>query len=225
MGCKPCDRGLRRAGRWFIAVRDAPVGEGARAVTITASRIGRRVNKWNFFCHQPVDADPRRARGRLKAASGGLFIKSWGLDRRSCHVATGPPFDAAMCEWSNRAKPLSFHFLSVCQESGAAQLAPVKGAGSIVIAWRPACARRSCSRKRRHSSSRRAPWPGPSQPVPCENIADTPHLRDGRRCRAVKFACHRRGGSADGRGIARHSAARRCAPIGTPPFVCASDPR
>jgi nitronate monooxygenase len=84
----------------------------------------------NYFCHKPVDADPKRAaRWKQRLAP---FYAEYGLDPNAeVPFANRAPFDAAMCELIEELKPevVSFHFGLPDQ----AFLRRVKAAGSIVI--------------------------------------------------------------------------------------------
>jgi nitronate monooxygenase len=65
----------------------------------------------NFFCHEPVDADPKReTQWKQRLAP---YYKELGLDPAApVNAANRAPFDAAMCELVEELKPevVSFHF-------------------------------------------------------------------------------------------------------------------
>ena len=70
---------------------------------------GRPINV-NFFCHRPPDADPageRRWKDRLCPTTG-----SWASTPRRRRTPNRAPFDEAMCEVVEEARPevVSFHF-------------------------------------------------------------------------------------------------------------------
>ena len=98
-------------------------------VNIIRHRVSAPINM-NYFCHRPVDADPKRAaRWKQRLAP---FYAEYGLDRNAeVPFANRAPFDAAMCELIEELKPevVSFHFGLPDQ----AFLKRVKAAGSIVI--------------------------------------------------------------------------------------------
>jgi nitronate monooxygenase len=98
-------------------------------VNIIRQRVSAPINM-NYFCHQPVDADPKRAaRWKQRLAP---FYAEYGLDPNAeVPFANRAPFDAAMCELVEELKPevVSFHFGLPDQ----ALLKRVKAAGSIVI--------------------------------------------------------------------------------------------
>src|SRR5882757_7713538 len=90
-------------------------------VNIIRQRVSAPVNM-NFFCHQAVDADPRREAGWKQRL--GPYYEELGLDPAA-------PVDAAMCELVEELKPevVSFHFGLPDQ----ALLRRVKAAGCVVI--------------------------------------------------------------------------------------------
>jgi nitronate monooxygenase len=98
-------------------------------VDIFRQRVGAPVNL-NFFCHQPVAADPgqeARWRRRLEA-----YYEELGLDPgASVAAANRAPFDAVMCELVEELRPevVSFHF----GLPDPALLARVKAAGARVM--------------------------------------------------------------------------------------------
>src|SRR6516164_10885698 len=105
------------------------VETGREQVNIIRQRVRAPINI-NFFCHQPVEADPVRGAGwrqRLAPYYGEL-----GLDPAApVNVANRAPFDAAMCALIEELKPevVSFHF-------GLPEptlLKRVKGAGCLVM--------------------------------------------------------------------------------------------
>src|SRR5450756_111382 len=79
-------------------------------VNIIRQRVSAPVNM-NFFCHQPVDADPtREARWKPRLAP---YYQELGLDPAApFNAANRAPFDAAACEVIEELKPevVSFHF-------------------------------------------------------------------------------------------------------------------
>ncbi|MEA2921854.1 MAG: nitronate monooxygenase [Bradyrhizobium sp.] len=98
-------------------------------VNIIRQRVAAPLNL-NFFCHKPVDADPKRAaRWKQRLAP---FYAEYGLDPNAeVPFANRAPFDAAMCELVEELKPevVSFHFGLPDQSL----LRRVKAAGSIVV--------------------------------------------------------------------------------------------
>jgi nitronate monooxygenase len=98
-------------------------------VNIIRQRVSAPINL-NFFCHEPVDADPRREaawRQRLTP-----YYKELGLDPTApINAANRAPFDAAFCEVVEEQKPeiVSFHF-GLPEPS---LLRRVKAAGCIVM--------------------------------------------------------------------------------------------
>jgi nitronate monooxygenase len=98
-------------------------------VNIIRQRVSAPVNL-NFFCHQPVDADPaREATWRKRLAP---YYRELGLDPAApINAANRAPFDAAFCEVVEELKPevVSFHFGLPDQ----ALLKRVKAAGCLVI--------------------------------------------------------------------------------------------
>ena len=99
-------------------------------VNIIRQRVSAPLNM-NFFCHKPVDADPRREAGWKQRLAP--YYKELGLDPAApINAANRAPFDGAMCEVVEELKPevVSFHFGLPDQ----ALLKRVKAAGSVVIA-------------------------------------------------------------------------------------------
>jgi nitronate monooxygenase len=98
-------------------------------VSIIRQRVSAPVNM-NFFCHKPVNADPKReAAWKQRLAP---YYEELGLDPAApINAANRAPFDAAMCELVEELKPevVSFHFGLPDQ----ALLRRVKAAGCIVI--------------------------------------------------------------------------------------------
>jgi nitronate monooxygenase len=98
-------------------------------VNIIRQRVSAPINM-NFFCHEPVEADPAREAGwkkRLEAYHGEL-----GLDPAApVNAANRAPFDAAFCEVVEELKPevVSFHF----GLPDRALLRRVKAAGCLVM--------------------------------------------------------------------------------------------
>jgi nitronate monooxygenase len=98
-------------------------------VNIIRQRVSAPVNM-NFFCHQPVDADPACEAGWKKYLDG--YHAELGLDPAApVNAANRAPFDAAMCEVVEQLKPevVSFHFGLPDQ----ALLKRVKAAGCLVM--------------------------------------------------------------------------------------------
>ena len=99
-------------------------------VNIIRQRVSAPVNM-NFFCHESVDADPKREAGwRQRLAP---YYQELGLDPAApINAANRAPFDAAMCELVEELKPeiVSFHFGLPDQTL----LRRVKSAGCVVIA-------------------------------------------------------------------------------------------
>src|SRR5215475_12783242 len=99
-------------------------------VNIIRQRVSAPVNM-NFFCHTPVDADPKREAG-WKARLG-AYYKELGLDPAApVNAANRAPFDEASCAVVEELKPevVSFHF----GLPAPALLKRVKAAGAIVMA-------------------------------------------------------------------------------------------
>ena len=98
-------------------------------VNIVRQRVSAPINL-NFFCHQPVDADPAREAGwkaRLTA-----YYEELGLDPAApINAASRAPFDEAFCALVEELKPevVSFHF----GLPDPALLKRVKAAGAIVL--------------------------------------------------------------------------------------------
>src|SRR5665213_4503028 len=86
------------------------VEKAREQVNIIRQRVSAPVNM-NFFCHQPVEADPQREAGwkeRLRP-----YYEEHGLDPAApVTAANRAPFDAAMCELVEELQPeiVSFHF-------------------------------------------------------------------------------------------------------------------
>ena len=98
-------------------------------VNIIRQRVSAPVNM-NFFCHEPVDADPRREAGWKKRLES--YYEELGIDPAApVNAANRAPFDAAMCEVVEELKPeiVSFHFGLPDQSL----LRRVKAAGCIVV--------------------------------------------------------------------------------------------
>lgn len=99
-------------------------------IGIIRQRVSAPVNL-NFFCHTPVDADPRREAGWRQRL--GSYYDELGLDPAApVNAANRAPFDAASCALVEELKPevVSFHF----GLPDAALLKRVKAAGAIVLA-------------------------------------------------------------------------------------------
>jgi nitronate monooxygenase len=105
------------------------VEKAREQVNIIRQRVSAPVNM-NFFCHKPVDADPKReAQWKRRLAP---YYKELGLDpAEPINAANRAPFDAAMCELVEELKPeiVSFHF----GLPDKALLKRVKAAGCVVI--------------------------------------------------------------------------------------------
>lgn len=98
-------------------------------VNIIRQRVSAPVNM-NFFCHEPVEADPEREAGWKRRLEP--YYRELGIDPSSpVNVANRAPFDAAMCAVVEELKPevVSFHFGLPDQ----ALLKRVKAAGCIVM--------------------------------------------------------------------------------------------
>src|SRR6266436_3690600 len=98
-------------------------------VSIIRQRVPAPVNM-NFFCHKPVDADPKReAQWKQRLAP---YYKELGLDPAApIAAANRAPFDAAMCELVEELRPeiVSFHF----GLPDRAMVKRVTAAGSLVM--------------------------------------------------------------------------------------------
>ena len=98
-------------------------------INIVRQRVSAPINL-NFFCHEPVDADPKREaawRQRLTP-----YYRELGLDPAApVSAANRAPFDAAFCEVVEELKPeiVSFHF----GLPDPSLLRRVKAAGCIVM--------------------------------------------------------------------------------------------
>ena len=105
------------------------VDKAREQVNIIRQRASAPVNM-NFFCHEPVDADPKaEAQWRQHLAP---YYKELGVDPAApVNAANRAPFDAAMCELVEELKPevVSFHF----GLPDPALLKRVKAAGCIVM--------------------------------------------------------------------------------------------
>ena len=98
-------------------------------VNIIRQRVSAPINL-NFFCHQPVEADPARDAGWKRRL--GRYYTELGLDPAAPFTAANrAPFDAAMCEMVEELKPevVSFHF----GLPDRALLQRVKAAGCLVM--------------------------------------------------------------------------------------------
>ncbi|MBV9457302.1 MAG: nitronate monooxygenase, partial [Bradyrhizobium sp.] len=99
-------------------------------IKIIRQRVSAPINL-NFFCHEPVDADPaREAIWRQRLAP---YFREHGLDHEMTINAAGrAPFDDAFCEVVEEQKPeiVSFHF-GLPEPS---LLKRVKATGAIVMA-------------------------------------------------------------------------------------------
>jgi len=105
------------------------VEKAREQVNIIRQRVSAPVNM-NFFCHKPVDAEPKREAGwkaRLAA-----YYRELGLDPAApFNAANRAPFDAAMCGLIEELKPevVSFHF----GLPEPALVKRIKAAGCVVI--------------------------------------------------------------------------------------------
>ena len=98
-------------------------------VSIIRQRVATPLNV-NFFCHTPVEPDPRREAGWKARLSS--YYSELGLDPAApVNVANRAPFDEAMCALAEELKPeiVSFHF----GLPDPALLKRVKAAGCIVM--------------------------------------------------------------------------------------------
>jgi nitronate monooxygenase len=105
------------------------VEKAREQMNIIRQRVSAPVNM-NFFCHQHVDADPKREAGWKQRLAP--YYKELGIDPAApVNVANRAPFDAAMCGLVEELKPeiVSFHF----GLPDPALLKRVKGAGCIVM--------------------------------------------------------------------------------------------
>src|SRR5665647_2149674 len=106
------------------------VDKAREQLNIIRQRVSAPVNM-NFFCHEPVDADPAREAGWKQRLAP--YYKELALDPAApLNAANRAPFDAAMCALVEELKPevVSFHF----SLPDPALLKRVKAAGCIVIA-------------------------------------------------------------------------------------------
>ena len=105
------------------------VEKAREQVNIIRQRVSAPVNM-NFFCHTPVEADPKReAAWKQRLAA---YYREFGVDPAApVNAANRAPFDAAMCELVEELKPevVSFHF-GLPEK---ALLERVKAAGCIVM--------------------------------------------------------------------------------------------
>ena len=98
-------------------------------VSIIRQRVSAPINL-NFFCHEPVEADPAREAGWKQRLES--YHQELGLDPAApVNAANRAPFDAAFCEVVEELKPevVSFHFGLPDQ----ALLRRVKAAGCLVM--------------------------------------------------------------------------------------------
>lgn len=98
-------------------------------VHVIRQRVSAPINM-NFFCHEAVDADPKReAQWRQHLAP---YYEELGVDPSApVNAANRAPFDAAMCELVEELKPevVSFHF----GLPDPALVKRVKAAGCVVM--------------------------------------------------------------------------------------------
>src|SRR5471030_2938147 len=105
------------------------VEKAREQINIIRQRVSAPVNM-NFFCHKPVDADPKREAGWKQRLTP--YYQELGLDPATpVNAANRAPFDAAMCELVEELKPevVSFHF----GLPDPALVKRVKAAGCVVI--------------------------------------------------------------------------------------------
>jgi nitronate monooxygenase len=98
-------------------------------VNVIRQRVSAPINL-NFFCHEPVEADPAREAGWKQRLE--TYHQELGLDPAApVNAANRAPFDAAFCEVVEVLKPevVSFHFGLPDQ----ALLRRVKAAGCLVM--------------------------------------------------------------------------------------------
>jgi nitronate monooxygenase len=98
-------------------------------INIIRQRVSTPLNV-NFFCHTPVEADPKREAGWKTRLSS--YYSELGLDPAApVNAANRAPFDEAMCVLIEELKPeiVSFHF----GLPDPALLKRVKAAGCIVM--------------------------------------------------------------------------------------------
>jgi nitronate monooxygenase len=98
-------------------------------VNIIRQRVSAPINL-NFFCHEPVEADPAREAGWKQRLES--YHQELGLDPAApVNAANRAPFDAAFCEVVEELKPevVSFHFGLPDQ----ALLRRLKAAGCLVM--------------------------------------------------------------------------------------------
>jgi nitronate monooxygenase len=98
-------------------------------VSIIRQRVSAPINL-NFFCHEPVEADPAREAGWKRQLEA--YHQELGLDPAApVNAANRAPFDAVFCELIEELKPevVSFHFGLPDQ----ALLRRVKAAGCLVM--------------------------------------------------------------------------------------------
>jgi nitronate monooxygenase len=98
-------------------------------VNIIRQRVSAPINL-NFFCHEPVEADPAREAGWKQRLES--YHQELGLDPAApVNAANRAPFDAAFCDVVEELKPevVSFHFGLPDQ----ALLRRVKAAGCLVM--------------------------------------------------------------------------------------------
>jgi nitronate monooxygenase len=105
------------------------VEKAREQVNVIRQRVSVPVNM-NFFCHKPVDVDPKREAGWKRRLAP--YHEELGLDpSASVNVANRAPFDDAMCRLVEELKPevVSFHF----GLPDPALLRRVKASGCIVV--------------------------------------------------------------------------------------------
>jgi len=98
-------------------------------INIIRQRVSAPLNL-NFFCHKPVDADPRREAGWKQRLA--VYYKEFGLDPAApINAANRAPFDNAYCAVVEELKPevVSFHFGLPAPDL----VKRVKAAGCIVM--------------------------------------------------------------------------------------------
>ncbi|WP_375415226.1 NAD(P)H-dependent flavin oxidoreductase [uncultured Bradyrhizobium sp.] len=171
-------------------------------IDIIRQRVSAPVNM-NFFCHTPVNADPRREAGWKQRLAA--YYNELGINPAApVNLPNRAPFGAAMCELVEELKPevVSFHF----GLPEPALLKRIKAAGCIVIA--SATIVREATWLEQHGAdaiiAQGAEAGGHRGTFLTENIAQQPgtFALVPQMVDAVKVPVIAAGGIADGRGIA-----------------------
>ena len=82
-------------------------------INIIRQRVSAPLNL-NFFCHKPVDADPRREAGWKQRLA--VYYKEFGLDPAApINAANRAPFDSAYCALVEELKPEVVVSISDCR--------------------------------------------------------------------------------------------------------------